>query len=71
MDQETAVSKDVHDNPGTTAPEIAKRLNMKRTETVQALLDLEQAGGVTRGGPRLCRVAGISIATWFPLHLPA
>ena len=60
------MSKDVHDNPGTTAPEVAKRLNLKRTETVQALLDLEEAGKMVRGAPRPCRVAGISIVTWFP-----
>ena len=66
MDQASAVSRDVHDNPGTTAPEVAKRLNLKRTETVQALLDLEEAGQMVRGAPRPCRVAGISIVTWFP-----
>lgn len=65
------MSRDVHDNPGTTAPEVAKRLSLKRTEVVQTLLDLEEAGKTTRGAPRLCRVAGISVATWFPLHLPA
>ena len=66
MDQASAVSRDVHDNPGTTAPEVAKRLNLKRTETVQALLDLEEAGKMVRGAPRPCGVAGISIVTWFP-----
>lgn len=65
MDQVETVSKDIADNPGTTAPEAAKRLDIKRVTVVQTLLDLEQLGRVTRSAPRLCRVAGIAVVTWF------